>query len=63
MANKVTLLAERAPAQALEALNRLTGLQWASLPRSLVNEVTPSQRVFLGSGVVPVRLAVRTSRL
>lgn len=37
--SKVIPLARRRPEQALEALNRVTGLTWTGLPRSLLPEV------------------------
>ncbi len=36
---KLIDLAQRCPEQALEALNRVTGLTWDGLPRSLLPEV------------------------
>jgi hypothetical protein len=36
MSNNVVRIADKAPDRALEAINRLTGLEWGRIPRSLM---------------------------
>lgn len=52
---KVTHLYKRDPQEALERLNRITGLRFSSWPQSLVNPSPPEPSIVSNSPETPVQ--------